>query len=426
MDYQQTIDYLFENLPMFHRVGPAALKNNLDNTLALDKAYGNPHRQYKTIHVAGTNGKGSVSHTLASVLQCAGYKTGLFTSPHLKDFRERIKVNGEMITKEAVVDFIQDYIEKNKTLKLQTSFFELTACMAFSYFNSMNVDVAVIEVGLGGRLDSTNIITPVLSIITNISYDHVAILGNSLEKIALEKAGIIKENTPIVIGETQPETENIFRSIASGKNTPIVFSDQEFHIIKQDKGLFSVSSNSGTKYKNVELDLKGNYQQKNLATVFTALQLLNKTGFAIDEENIRNGLKNVSSQTGLMGRWQEIGKNPRIICDTGHNEAGIRFVIEQLKNEPHNQLHIVFGMVNDKDVDSILHLLPPDAIYYFTKAQVERALNEKILQEKAAFFHLAGQSYQTVREALNAAISNAKVNDLIFVGGSTFVVAEVV
>jgi dihydrofolate synthase/folylpolyglutamate synthase len=426
MNYQQTIDYLFENLPMFHRIGPAALKNNLDNSFSLDKIYGHPHRRYKTIHVAGTNGKGSVSHMLASVLQSAGYKTGLFTSPHLKDFRERVKVNGEMITEKAVIDFIRNFIDNNKSLKLQASFFELTACMAFSYFSDMNVDVAVIEVGLGGRLDSTNIITPVLSVITNISYDHTAILGNTLEEIAAEKAGIIKKNIPVVIGETQTETATIFRDFAFKKNAPIVFSDQEFNVRKQNNNLYSATSNKNPEPDNIELELKGNYQQKNLATVLSAIQTLKKNGFVIEEKSIREGFKNVISLTGLMGRWQEIGKNPRIICDTGHNEAGIRFVAEQLRNEPHDQLHIVFGMVNDKDVDSILPLLPPDAIYYFTKASVERALNEKILQAKAVSFHLTGKSYPTVREALDAAILNVKANDLIFVGGSTFVVAEVI
>jgi dihydrofolate synthase / folylpolyglutamate synthase len=426
MNYLQTIDYLFENLPMFHRVGPAALKNNLDNTLSLDKTYGNPHRNYKTIHVAGTNGKGSVSHMLASVLQSVGFKTGLFTSPHLKDFRERIRVNGEMITEEAVTRFVQGYIENNKSMKLQASFFELTACMAFSYFSDMKVDVAVIEVGLGGRLDSTNIITPVLSVITNISYDHTAILGNTLEKIAIEKAGIIKGNIPVVIGETQPETANIFSDFATKNNAPIVFADQEFVVNKHNEGLYSALSKSKNNLINIELDLKGNYQQKNLATVLTAVQSLKRIGFIIEEKNIRDGLKQVIALTGLMGRWQEISKAPRIICDTGHNEAGIRFVVEQLKYEPHNQLHIVFGMVNDKDVDAILHLLPTDAIYYFTKASVERALNEKILKEKAAMFHLHGESFSTTNEALDAAISNTKGNDLIFVGGSTFVVAEVV
>jgi len=426
MDYQQTIDYLFENLPMFHRVGPAALKNNLDNSLALDRTYGYPHRQYKTIHIAGTNGKGSVSHSLASVLQNAGYKTGLFTSPHLKDFRERIRVNGKMISEKAVIDFIQGYIENNRTLKLQTSFFELTACMAFSYFREMNVDVAVIEVGLGGRLDSTNIIMPVLSVITNISFDHTAILGNTLEKIAIEKAGIIKENIPVVVGETQFETESIFRNFASLKNAPIVFADQEFNVCKQRDGLYSASSERNSELIDIELELKGNYQQKNLTTVLSAIQKLKETGFNIEEKNIREGLKNAITRTGLLGRWQEISTNPRIICDTGHNEAGIRLVVDQLRNETHDQLHIVFGMVNDKDIDTILPLLPPDARYYFTKARVERALDEKILKEKAASFRLKGESYPTIAEALNAAISNTKVNDLIFVGGSTFVVAEVV
>jgi len=426
MNYQQTIDYLFDNLPMFHRIGPAALKNNLDNTLALDKNYGYPHRNYKTIHIAGTNGKGSVSHTLASVLQSAGYKTGLFTSPHLKDFRERIKVNGEMISEESVIDFVQGYINTNKTLKLQASFFELTACMAFSFFRDSNVDVAVIEVGLGGRLDSTNIITPVLSIITNISYDHTSILGNSLEKIALEKAGIIKENIPVVVGETQPETSKIFIDIASGKNSSLTFADQEVTIHNHNKGIYSASQNGNPDLVNIELELKGNYQQRNLATVLSAIDKLKNAGFFIHEKNVFEGLKNVIKYTGLMGRWQEIGKNPRIICDTGHNEAGIRYVVEQLQNEPHDQLHIVFGMVNDKDVESILALLPTDAIYYFTRAAIERALDEKILKEKAVPFKLAGNSYPTIREALEIAKSNAKTNDLIFVGGSTFVVAEVI
>jgi dihydrofolate synthase/folylpolyglutamate synthase len=426
MDYRQTIEYLFENLPMFHRVGPAALKNNLDNSLTLDKNYNYPHRYYKTIHIAGTNGKGSVSHMLASVLQSAGYKTGLFTSPHLKDFRERIRVNGEMITEKAVVDFNQGYIEKNRLMKLQTSFFELTACMAFSYFKDLNVDVAVIEVGLGGRLDSTNIINPVLSVITNISFDHTSILGNTLEKIAFEKAGIIKCGIPVVIGETQSETEILFKNIALKNSARIAFSDQEYQIKKQNNGLFSALNNSDNQFNNIELELKGNYQKKNLATVLMSIEKLIETGFIIHEEDIRKGLKNVILNTGLLGRWQETGTKPKIICDTGHNEAGIRLVMDQLKSEPHDQLHIVFGMVNDKDVDSILSLLPPNAVYYFTKAQVERALNEKILKEKASSFQLKGESYQTVVEAMEAAKSNAKEKDLIFVGGSTFVVAEVV
>ncbi|HNW51000.1 MAG TPA: folylpolyglutamate synthase/dihydrofolate synthase family protein [Prolixibacteraceae bacterium] len=426
MNYQETLIYLIENLPMFHRVGPAALKNNLDNTLWLDKTYGHPHQNYKTIHVAGTNGKGSVSHTLAAILQSAGYKTGLYTSPHLKDFRERIRVNGEMISEETVIEFVQSYIEQSKTSQIQASFFELATCMAFKYFSEMKVDVAVIEVGLGGRLDSTNIITPEFSVITNISFDHTAILGNTLEKIAFEKAGIIKKNIPVVIGETQPETEPVFHKIAAEKKAPIFFADQIITVQERINGQYSVSSASFTLPDQLELDLKGIYQQKNLATILAAIQIAKQKGFSIDDNAIRTGLKNVMSLTGIMGRWQEIRKNPRTICDTGHNEAGLRYVTEQLKKEPYKQLHIIFGMVNDKDIRSVLPLLPDDAIYYFTKASVERALDEKTLQETAALFHLKGETYSTVKEALETATSNAKEDDLIFVGGSTFVVAEVI
>jgi len=426
MNYQETLIYLIENLPMFHRVGPAALKNNLDNTLWLDKTYGHPHQNYKTIHVAGTNGKGSVSHTLAAILQSAGYKTGLYTSPHLKDFRERIRVNGEMISEETVIEFVQSYIEQSKTSQIQASFFELATCMAFKYFSEMKVDVAVIEVGLGGRLDSTNIITPEFSVITNISFDHTAILGNTLEKIAFEKAGIIKKNIPVVIGETQPETEPVFHKIAAEKKAPIFFADQIINVQERINGQYSVSSASFTLPDQLELDLKGIYQQKNLATILAAIQIAKQKGFSIDDNAIRTGLKNVMSLTGIMGRWQEIRKNPRTICDTGHNEAGLRYVTEQLKKEPYKQLHIIFGMVNDKDIRSVLPLLPDDAIYYFTKASVERALDEKTLQETAALFHLKGETYSTVKEALETATSNAKEDDLIFVGGSTFVVAEVI
>jgi len=426
MDYRQTIDYLFENLPMFHRVGPAALKNNLDNSLSLDCAYNYPHREYKTIHVAGTNGKGSVSHLVAAILQKAGYSTGLFTSPHLKDFRERIRVNGEMIPEKYITDFVHGYIEKNKTLNLQTSFFELTACMAFSFFRDSNVDIAVIEVGLGGRLDSTNIITPVLSVITNISFDHVPILGNTLEKIAREKAGIIKENIPVIIGETQLETENIFIHTSSSKNAPIVFADQKYHVSKHNDGSYTATSLIDKGFANIKMGLNGNYQQKNLATVLATIEALNNSGFNVNEKSIREGLKNVTIINGLNGRWQVIGTNPKIICDTGHNEAGIRFVAEQLKNETYAQLHIVFGVVNDKDIDSILLLLPVHAVYYFTKANVERALNEKTLKEKANTFNLEGESFASVQKAMDAALLKAGKNDLIFIGGSTFVVAEVI
>jgi dihydrofolate synthase / folylpolyglutamate synthase len=426
MDYKETIKYLYDNLPMFHRVGPAALKNNLDNTLALDKSFGFPHSQYKTIHVAGTNGKGSVSHLLAAILQSAGYKTGLFTSPHLKNFRERIRVNGEMIPEEDVVKFVEEFIGKNRTLNLQTSFFELTACMAFDYFRTRKVDVAVIEVGLGGRLDSTNIISPVLSIITNISFDHTAILGNTLEKIAIEKAGIIKDNIPVIIGETQAETAAIFTEKAREKNSPILFADKIYKIHQQAHGTYFSFSSSDTEPVKVDLGLKGIYQQKNLATVLSSVDILRKIGFKIDKQEVNFGLKNVVSLTGLQGRWQQLGENPLIISDTGHNEAGIRLVVDQLLKEPFDRLHIVFGMVNDKDVNTILSLLPENAEYYFTKASIERALDENILMTKATSYGLRGNAYPSVQKALDAAKLNAGKNDLIFVGGSTFVVAEVV
>jgi dihydrofolate synthase/folylpolyglutamate synthase len=423
MDYRQTIQYLYDNLPMFHRIGSAALKNDLSNSLALDNAFGLPHKKYKTIHVAGTNGKGSVSHLLAAILQSAGYKTGLFTSPHLKDFRERIRVNGNMITEEAVVCFVEKFIEMNRELNLQSSFFELTAAMALDHFRNEKVDIAVIEVGLGGRLDSTNIITPELSIITNISFDHTAILGNTLEKIATEKAGIIKPTVPVVVGEYQPETANVFIKTAKQQKATIVFADQDFSLVADENGNLSFSTQNSFLYQNVISGLKGNYQQKNFLTVITSLEIMKKQ-WQITDEAVKNGFAHVVELTGLLGRWQQLGEKPKIICDTGHNEAGIRWVTAQLRKEKFEKLHIVFGVVNDKDVNSILPLLPTPATYYFTKAAIERALDEKILQEKAADFGLKGVTFPTVAQAFDAAKKDASENDLIFVGGSTFVVAE--
>jgi dihydrofolate synthase/folylpolyglutamate synthase len=425
MDYQQTIQYLYDNLPMFHRIGPAALKNDLSNTMALDEAFGYPRTNYKSIHVAGTNGKGSVSHLLASIFQRAGYKTGLFTSPHLKDFRERIRINGEMISEDEVVTFTDEFIEKNKKLNLQVSFFELTTAMAFSYFRKMGVDVAVIEVGLGGRLDSTNIITPVLSIITNISFDHTAILGNSLEKIAVEKVGIIKKGIPVVVGEHHPKTSPVFIEKANRENAPLLFADKAYFSKSDENGNLSFSNQCSILYRDITTALKGDYQKKNFLTVIAAIDILKKK-WKITDDAVREGFAQVAELTGLQGRWQQLGENPKIICDTGHNEAGIRLIMEQLMEERFERLHIVFGMVNDKDVGTILPLLPTNAEYYFTKASIERALDEAILKEKATVFGLNGNSYPTVREALRAAKSNANKNDLIFVGGSTFVVAEVV
>jgi dihydrofolate synthase/folylpolyglutamate synthase len=411
---------------MFHRIGAAALKNNLDNTIALDNYFEHPHKSYKTIHIAGTNGKGSVSHLLASIFQQAGFKTGLYTSPHLKDFRERIRINGEMIPEEDVTAFIEDFLRLNKTPKIEPSFFELTMSMAFDYFRKENVDIAIVEVGLGGRLDSTNIITPEISVITNISFDHVNILGDTLEKIAAEKAGIIKENIPVVIGETQSETEQVFRNTAKSKNSEIRFADQEYLIKNLNNGHFKVFSAKTKTTKEIELDLKGCYQQKNLATVLLTVDVLNEKGFNLSEEIVKEALKSAAKNTGLLGRWQQIGENPRIICDTGHNEGGITLVTQQLQNEKYEHLHIVFGMVNDKEIDKVLALLPKSATYYFTRASIERALDENELMLKASKYNLVGKSYSSTQKALEAAKENASTNDLIFVGGSTFIVAEVI
>ena len=407
MIYSETIDYLYAQAPMFQQHGAKAYKSGLENTVALDVVFNHPHRAYKTIHVAGTNGKGSTSHLLASVLQCAGYKVGLYTSPHLRDFRERIRVNGEMISEQAVVAFV----EAHQTLveELQPSFFEITTALAFQHFAQQQVDVAVIEVGLGGRLDCTNIIAPELAIITNISLDHTDLLGNTLEQIAAEKAGIIKPTTPVVIGETQPESAPVFKSVALAQNAPIFFADTEL-----------VGRTLPT------CALKGIYQTKNSRTVLVALAQLQQKGFDITDAAIEQGFLEVVERTGLQGRWQVLGTNPTIVCDTGHNEGGIRLVVEQLTQQSFERLHIVFGMVSDKKIDHVLALLPKNAVYYFTKAQIPRALDEKILQAQAATFGLTGTSYASVNEALEAAKNNASARDFIFVGGSNFVVAEII
>lgn len=430
MNYTETLEYLFERLPMFHRIGQAAYKNSLDNTLKLDEIFGHPHRRFKTIHVAGTNGKGSVSHMLAAVFQSAGYKTGLYTSPHLKDFRERIKINGQMISKEEVVNWVEDYPVKNHLWNIEPSFFELTVAMAFDYFAKQNVDIAIIEVGLGGRLDSTNIITPEVSVITNIGLDHVNLLGDTLEKIAAEKAGIIKRDIPVVIGTTQFETKQVFQDIAQTKQTSLFFADQEYvasySMIGMDgRQMMNVEKKGRIIYSEIKLDLLGMYQLKNVPVVLKTVDILVEKGWKISKTNIYDGLCDTAKITGLMGRWQIIGNNPLIICDTGHNEDGIKMVVSQLKNTAYKTLHFVFGVVADKDQDAILRLLPTDAVYYFTRADIPRAMNEKELAKKAAGFSLKGGSYSTVSEAYSAAKLNAGKNDLIFIGGSTFVVAEI-
>jgi dihydrofolate synthase/folylpolyglutamate synthase len=406
MNYQETLTYLYEQVPMFQRVGGSAYKEGLDNTWTLDAHFGHPHQSFRTIHVAGTNGKGSVSHTLAAVLQSAGYKTGLYTSPHLVDFRERIRINGTPISKEYVIDFVER--ERSFFEPLHPSFFELATAMAFRYFADEQVDVAVIEVGLGGRLDCTNIIKPDLSIITNISFDHVQFLGDTLAKIATEKAGIIKPHTPVVIGETTPETKPVFLAKAVEVDAPIFFAEE----------------NDREDYPGVEYELKGIYQEKNKHTLFTALPLLKEAGYHIDEETVREGFAHVVELTGLMGRWQKLHDHPTLVCDTGHNVGGIKYVAEQLKQQPCHELQIIIGMVNDKDISGVLALLPKEATYYFTQASVKRALPAKQLYKLATEAGLRGDAYPDVKSAVEAALQKSLPEDFIFVGGSNFIVAD--
>ncbi len=429
MNYSEALEFLFSQLPSYHRIGKAAYRNDLKNIILLDNYFYNPHRRFLTVHVAGTNGKGSVSHMIASVLQEAGYNTGLFTSPHLKDFRERIRVNGEMIPETNVVTFVTNHNEIIK--EINPSFFEMTVAMAFNYFAECNVDVAVIEVGLGGRLDSTNIINPVLSVITNIGHDHMDLLGDTLEKIAFEKAGIIKEKIPVVISETHPETENVFIKKARDLNAPIYFADKLFSCELSKNGPANIERAflmtelpTGNKFEGLT-PLPGNYQAKNLNALFAAFNLLDKV-FNISKVNIFDGIRKVILNTGLSGRWQILGTSPLTICDTGHNKEGLEYVVAQLQSIPKAALHMVIGFVNDKDLQSVLPLFPQDAIYYFTKASLPRALNESILKSEALKYGLTGESYPDVAGALEAARNNAKPTDLIFVGGSTFVVAEVI
>ena len=422
MTYQETTEYLYNSAPLFQHVGGDAYKEGLSNTHLLDEHFGHPHTKFRTIHVAGTNGKGSCSHTLAAILQSAGYRVGLYTSPHLVDFRERIRVNGEMVSEEYVVRFVEEH--RAFFEPLHPSFFELTTAMAFNYFAESQVDVAIIEVGLGGRLDCTNIITPDLCIITNISPDHTQFLGDTLEKIASEKAGIIKNGVPVVIGETTDETRPVFVSKANETNSPIKLSD-ELKLVKS-----SLSNRNGgriyntTLYKNLEGELGGLCQEKNTNTILTATEELKRIGYQLTEEHIRNGFAHVYQLTGLMGRWQKLHEHPTLICDTGHNVGGIAYITEQLKHQTCDHLHIVMGMVNDKDVSGVLAMMPKCATYYFTRASVKRALDEEELQALATRFNLHGECYPTVAQATQAALENAKENDFIFVGGSSFIVAD--
>ena len=405
MNYPDTIQWLYAQLPMYQRQGKEAFKKNLNNIKAFDTYLGHVSQQFKSIHVAGTNGKGSVSHMLASILQEAGYKTGLYTSPHLKDFRERIRINGKMIRKNCVINFVkrhQKFFDKRRL-----SFFEMTVGMAFEHFARKQVDIAIIETGLGGRLDSTNIIRPELSVITNIGLDHTAMLGNTLSLIAREKAGIIKDKTPVVIGRKQPETSPVFEQIAKQKNAPLVYAEDD-------------------KFSPYESGLKGYYQKENIQTVLTAVAQLQKIGWQISETAVKKGLKNVISNTGLRGRWDILQNNPLVIADTAHNKDGLSVVLQQINETSHKNMHFVLSFVNDKDLDNILPLFPKNAQYYFSKAQIPRALDEQILQKKALRFDLKGQSFSTITDAYQSALQSAGIDDLIFVGGSTFTVAEII
>ena len=423
---------------MFHRIGAAAYKADLKNIIALSETLNNPEKKFKSIHVAGTNGKGSVSHMIASVLQESGYKTGLFTSPHLKDFRERIRINGQMIDEETITDFIENH--KSSFNVIEPSFFEWTTALAFKYFEKEKVDIAVIETGLGGRLDSTNIINPELSIITNISFDHMQLLGDTLEKIATEKAGIIKKRIDVVIGERQKESENIFIDKAKEKNSSIVFASDHYQSeiisLVNEVQTFRIRKNDSILYDNLSIDLSGAYQLRNICTVLQTLELLKKKFSKIDDDKIRRGLQKIKANTGLLGRWQVINKNPITIADVGHNEAGIKYVMDQLnsmleknqddKTQNKIKLHIVFGIVNDKDPSHILAILPKHASYYFCKANIPRALDADELKKTAVAFNILGESYSSVTTALEAAQKNANKEDIIFIGGSTFVVAEII
>ena len=414
---------------MFQRIGPAAYKADLSNTNAICEVLDHPEHSFRSIHIAGTNGKGSVSHLLASVLQAAGYKTGLYTSPHLKDFRERIRINGKMIPKDEVISFVEAF--QNQFEKIEPSFFEWTVGLAFHYFKKKKVDIAIIETGLGGRLDSTNVITPELSVITNISYDHMNLLGNTLEKIAKEKAGIIKKNVPVIIGEYQEEVAHVFNSKAKSQKSDLIFADQQYAVRKWDVSevpslhvVCDVNGKNGLR-TTLRSSLTGDYQKKNFVTVVAALEEMKHLGWKkIDDLALRKGFRDVAEATGLMGRWQVLGKSPMVIADTGHNIGGIERIVSQLKHTQYNHLHFVLGVVNDKDPSKVLALLPKNATYYFSTFSLPRAMKSEELQEKAEKFKLKGECFSSVKKAIKAAKNQANKNDLIFIGGSTFTVAD--
>ncbi|MDB5136257.1 MAG: bifunctional folylpolyglutamate synthase/dihydrofolate synthase [Mucilaginibacter sp.] len=436
MDYKSTLNYLYSQLPMFTRDGPLAFKANLTNTIELCKRLGNPQQQFKSVHVAGTNGKGSTSHMLAAILHTAGYKTGLYTSPHLKDFRERIRIDGEMLAEQHVIDFVEKHKVNFEDIK--PSFFEMTVGMAFDVFAQQKVDIAIIEVGLGGRLDSTNIITPLLSIITNIGWDHMNMLGDTLNQIAIEKAGIIKPAIQVIVGEYQSEVADVFISKAELENAPISFASAIWNISDVETGEqasetvkeyldFTISKDDSPLVTyHLRLDLPGTYQLKNIKAVLSAVDELREQGFEITDEHITEALRKVKTLTGLHGRWEILTHDPLTICDTGHNPEGIIEVLKNIENISYHQLHFVMGVVNDKDISKMLAMLPKNATYYFCKPNIPRGLDAESLKVKAESFNLLGDTYPSVTAALQAAQREADNHDLVFVGGSTFVVAEVI
>lgn len=422
MNYQETLNYLYNSTPVFEHVGAVAYKEGLQNTLALDKHFNHPHTNFKTIHIAGTNGKGSCSHSLASILQEAGYKVGLYTSPHLVDFRERIRVNGQCISKERVVKFVED--ERKFFEPLHPSFFELTTSLAFKYFDEQKVDIAVIEVGLGGRLDCTNIISPILSIITNISFDHTQFLGDTLAKIAAEKAGIIKKGVPVIIGEANEETRPVFQSKANEVNSDIVFAEDNVIVTSS-----SPMADGGRRYNlsnNSTLigELSGDYQERNMNTILCACNILKQMNIIKNDDVIAKGLTNICKNTGLLGRWQTIQNNPTVVCDTGHNVGGWNYLASQIKRQQCNQLRIVFGMVDDKDINSVMYLLPKNAIYYWTQAESKRAIKAERVAEIAIKHDLRGEIFDNVEVAYTKALQDSNKDDFVFVGGSSYIVAD--
>ena len=422
MNYQETLNYLYNSTPVFEHVGAVAYKEGLQNTLALDKHFNHPHTNFKTIHIAGTNGKGSCSHLLASILQEAGYKVGLYTSPHLVDFRERIRVNGQCISKERVVKFVED--ERKFFEPLHPSFFELTTALAFKYFDEQKVDIAIIEVGLGGRLDCTNIISPILSIITNISFDHTQFLGDTLAKIAAEKAGIIKKGVPVIIGEANEETSPVFQSKANEVNSDIVFAEDNAIVTSSspmaDGGRRYYLSNNST----LVGELSGDYQERNMNTILCACNILKQMNIIKNDDVIAKGLTNICKNTGLLGRWQTIQNNPTVVCDTGHNVGGWNYLAPQIKRQQCNQLRIVFGMVDDKDINSVMYLLPKNAIYYWTQAESKRAIKAERVAEIAIKHDLRGEIFDNVEVAYTKALQDSNKDDFVFVGGSSYIVAD--